>query len=75
MFYRNEVTIYPNPASTSLTLTLSYREGEVPIYIYDMLGNSVYHSTLNTQRKAVNIHLQRGKNKNPARQCAELYII
>ncbi|MHB8261161.1 MAG: T9SS type A sorting domain-containing protein [Bacteroidia bacterium] len=42
----NEVSIYPNPASTSLTLTLSKGEGtKATIYMYDMLGKLVKQST------------------------------
>ncbi|MFI4963290.1 MAG: T9SS type A sorting domain-containing protein [Legionellales bacterium] len=37
----NEVSIYPNPASTSLTLTLSKGEGTSTLLITDMLGNTV----------------------------------
>ncbi|HEX7413967.1 MAG TPA: T9SS type A sorting domain-containing protein, partial [Bacteroidia bacterium] len=42
----DEVRIYPNPASTSLTLTLSKGEGtKATIYIYDMLGKLVMQHT------------------------------
>ncbi|HEX7414968.1 MAG TPA: T9SS type A sorting domain-containing protein [Bacteroidia bacterium] len=40
----NEVNIYPNPASTSLTLTLSYREGTTSVEIYNTIGERVYSS-------------------------------
>ena len=36
-----QVTVYPNPASTSLTLTLSKGEGTTTLQIIDMLGNMV----------------------------------
>ena len=41
----NQVTVYPNPASTSLTLTLSKGEGTYSINIYDMLGKLVMQHT------------------------------
>ncbi|MHB8261123.1 MAG: NHL domain-containing protein [Bacteroidia bacterium] len=41
----NELTIYPNPASTHLTLTLSKGEGTTTVYIYDMLGKLVMQHT------------------------------
>jgi len=37
--------VYPNPASTSLTLTLSKGEGTYSINIYDMLGKLVMQHT------------------------------
>ena len=51
----NEVGICPNPASTSLTLTLSKGEGTYTLQITDMLGNTVYHSTLNTQHNTIDV--------------------
>ncbi|MHB8261417.1 MAG: T9SS type A sorting domain-containing protein [Bacteroidia bacterium] len=42
----DELKIYPNPASTSLTITLSKGEGiKTTIYIYDMLGKIVMQHT------------------------------
>ena len=40
-----QVMVYPNPASTSLTLTLSKGEGTYSINIYDMLGKLVMQHT------------------------------
>lgn len=46
-----QVTVYPNPANTSLTLTFSKGEGTAALQITDMLGNTVkqlviYNSSL-----------------------------
>ncbi len=41
----NQVTVYPNPAKESLTLTLSQGEGTVNISMYDMLGKLVKQHT------------------------------
>ena len=38
----NQVTVYPNPAKESLTLTLSQGEGTYSINMYDMLGKEVF---------------------------------
>ncbi len=40
-----QVTVYPNPASTSLTLTLSKVEGTCSVSIYDMMGKLVMQHT------------------------------
>jgi hypothetical protein len=37
-----QLTVYPNPAITSLTLTLSKGEGTISIEIYNMTGECVY---------------------------------
>jgi Leucine-rich repeat (LRR) protein len=41
----NQVSVYPNPASTSLTLTLSQGEGIYSISMCDMLGKLVMQHT------------------------------
>ena len=46
-----QVGVYPNPANTSLTLTLSKGEGIAGVYMYDVLGNEV----LSTQQKEIDV--------------------
>ena len=47
----NEVSLYPNPASTNLTLTLSKGEGIARVNIYDVLGNEV----ISTKEKEIDV--------------------
>jgi type IX secretion system substrate protein len=51
----DELKVYPNPASTSLTLTLSKGEGTYNINITDMLGNTVKQIPFTTQNVTFNI--------------------
>ena len=36
-----QVTIYPNPATTNLSLSLTEGKGIAGVYMYDVLGNEV----------------------------------
>ncbi len=48
---KGQVTVYPNPASISLTLTLSKGEGIAGVYMYDVLGNEV----VSTKEKEIDV--------------------
>ncbi|HEX7413277.1 MAG TPA: T9SS type A sorting domain-containing protein [Bacteroidia bacterium] len=55
-----QVTVYPNPASSSLQVSFSGNIGQVTgsnnqVLITDMLGNAIYHSTLNAQHNTINV--------------------
>jgi len=52
---KEQLTIYPNPATNSLQVSfLGNSEGST-LVMYDMLGNSVYHSTLATQHSTISV--------------------
>lgn len=51
----NEVSVYPNPANTSLTLTLSQGEGTNTLQITDMLGNMVKQSIIYNLTSIINV--------------------
>ncbi|HEX7413254.1 MAG TPA: T9SS type A sorting domain-containing protein [Bacteroidia bacterium] len=51
----NEVTVYPNPASTIMNVELRMQNEKHTLVITDMLGNAIYHSTLNTQHNTINV--------------------
>jgi type IX secretion system substrate protein len=51
----NQVTVYPNPANESLTLTLSKGEGTSTLQITDMLGNKVKQSTIYNLTSIINV--------------------
>src|ERR1039457_6516599 len=50
-----QVTVYPNPASSSLQVTFSGNIQNTTLQITDMLGNAIYHSTLNTQHNTIDV--------------------
>ncbi|HEX7413523.1 MAG TPA: T9SS type A sorting domain-containing protein [Bacteroidia bacterium] len=53
----NSISVYPNPASNHLTLTLSKGEGKASVSIYDVLGNEV----ISTKEKEIDVSaLQEG---------------
>jgi sugar lactone lactonase YvrE len=45
----DEVIVYPNPAATSIQVSLAGNSEDAMLVIRDMLGNVVYHSTTNAQ--------------------------
>ncbi len=49
------VTVYPNPATTSLQVSLAGNGENLTITITDMLGNAVYHSTANAAHNTIPI--------------------
>ncbi len=51
----DEVIVYPNPAATSIQVSLAGNSENTIIVIRDMLGNAVYHSTTNAQHDRIPI--------------------
>jgi Leucine-rich repeat (LRR) protein len=49
------VSIYPNPASTSLQVSLAGNIESSTLVMTDMLGNAIYHSTFTTQHKVISV--------------------
>ncbi|HEX7415414.1 MAG TPA: M1 family aminopeptidase [Bacteroidia bacterium] len=50
-----QVSVYPNPANTHLTLTLSKGEGTSTLLITDMLGNTVKQVSFNSNQVSINV--------------------
>ena len=50
------VSLYPNPASTSVTLGLEGFEGEVNVDIVDMNGRVVYTTSTTTSTMVVDVN-------------------
>lgn len=49
------VSLYPNPNNGAFNITLQNLNSEHKIEIYDMLGELVYHATLDANRIAINL--------------------
>ncbi|HEX7414534.1 MAG TPA: choice-of-anchor tandem repeat GloVer-containing protein [Bacteroidia bacterium] len=51
----NEISIYPNPTKDVLNVECLMLNGTNQITISDILGNAIYHSTLNTQHSTISV--------------------
>ncbi len=49
------IEIFPNPATTILTLTLTNGEGKKPLYIYNVLGEIVFSSSITKAKTEIDI--------------------
>jgi len=50
-----QVTVYPNPATTSVQVLLAANTENATLVIRDMLGNAVYHATTTTTNNTIPI--------------------
>jgi len=52
---KEQISIYPNPATNSLQVSFSGNSENSTLVMTDMLGNTVKQTTFNTQHAALNI--------------------
>jgi hypothetical protein len=54
-YQQKEFTLYPNPATTTLTIESSVNSPQTIVAIYNTQGQEVYHSTFDVQRSTFDI--------------------
>jgi uncharacterized repeat protein (TIGR03803 family) len=53
-----KLSLFPNPTSGRFTVKLTGGQSDVPVEVYDVLGNKVYQSVLNNTQNTINLNNQ-----------------